>query len=159
MSELIHQQDAPTISDMVRADFRTASVFKRYGLDFCCGGKTTVDKACLAKGINTAEVEAALAQAVETLPPAQDFDSWPLDELAAHIVATHHSYVTRALPELEAYFHYRNLDVSTVKELCRRWAPSLARGLTKRSTHRALQDVEDSIAELRYYREHFLLVR
>ncbi|MBA2490152.1 MAG: oligoribonuclease [Gammaproteobacteria bacterium] len=65
-------------------------------------------------------------------------------------------FMARAMPELEAYFHYRNLDVSTLKELARRWAPEVAKGFSKDSSHRALDDIHDSIAELRYYREHWL---
>ncbi len=61
-------------------------------------------------------------------------------------------FLVRLMPRLERYFHYRNLDVSTLKELARRWAPDVARGFTKESTHTALSDVRDSIAELRYYR-------
>jgi oligoribonuclease len=60
------------------------------------------------------------------------------------------------MPELEAYFHYRNLDVSTVKELAKRWAPEVARGVVKASRHLALDDIRESIAELRHYREHFI---
>lgn len=60
------------------------------------------------------------------------------------------------MPDLERHFHYRNLDVSTVKELCMRWAPELAQRFKKQSTHRALQDIRESIAELSYYRCHFL---
>lgn len=59
------------------------------------------------------------------------------------------------MPALEAYFHYRNLDVSTVKELARRWAPAVYGGFTKESSHLALEDIRDSINELRYYRERF----
>jgi oligoribonuclease len=62
-------------------------------------------------------------------------------------------FLARAMPTLEAYFHYRNLDVSTLKELARRWAPNIAKGFSKDSLHRALDDIHDSIAELRYYRE------
>ena len=65
-------------------------------------------------------------------------------------------FLHRTMPELETFFHYRNLDVSSLKELCRRWSPDIARGFTKNSSHRALQDVHDSIDELRYYRQHFL---
>ena len=65
-------------------------------------------------------------------------------------------FLARCMPELEAYFHYRNLDVSTVKELCNRWAPAVAKGFTKDSSHLALDDIRDSIAELKYYREHFI---
>lgn len=63
-------------------------------------------------------------------------------------------FLARVMPTLEAYFHYRNLDVSTLKELAQRWAPGVAKGLVKNSSHRALDDIYDSIAELRYYREH-----
>ncbi len=65
-------------------------------------------------------------------------------------------FLYRWMPRLEAYFHYRNLDVSTLKELCQRWLPEVAKGIEKDSGHRALEDIRDSIAELRYYREHFL---
>jgi oligoribonuclease len=65
-------------------------------------------------------------------------------------------FMVRYLPKLEAYFHYRNLDVSTLKELMRRWKPQLAAGMTKHGRHEALADVYESIEELKYYREHFL---
>jgi oligoribonuclease len=61
-------------------------------------------------------------------------------------------FLYRLMPELERFFHYRNLDVSTVKELARRWAPEVARGLVKESAHTALSDIRDSVDELRYYR-------
>lgn len=61
-------------------------------------------------------------------------------------------FLYRLMPRLERFFHYRNLDVSTIKELARRWAPDVARGFSKDSAHTALSDVHDSIAELRYYR-------
>ncbi len=64
-------------------------------------------------------------------------------------------FLARCMPGLEAYFHYRNLDVSTVKELARRWAPAVYSGFTKESSHLALEDIRDSINELRYYRERF----
>ena len=65
-------------------------------------------------------------------------------------------FLARHLPRLEAYFHYRNLDVSTLKELARRWKPDVAKGLVKQGKHEALADIYESIAELRYYRENFL---
>ena len=65
-------------------------------------------------------------------------------------------FLAREMPKLEAYFHYRNLDVSTLKELARRWRPELMSGLSKKASHLALDDIRDSIAELKYYREHFL---
>lgn len=67
-------------------------------------------------------------------------------------------FMARHMPALEEFFHYRNLDVSTLKELCKRWQPALARGFEKRSAHTALADIHESIDELRYYREHFLRV-
>jgi len=63
-------------------------------------------------------------------------------------------FMARLMPELEAYFHYRNLDVSTLKELARRWAPAIADELTKDSSHLALEDIRDSIAELKHYRQY-----
>ena len=63
-------------------------------------------------------------------------------------------FLYQHMPELEQYFHYRYLDVSTIKELTRRWKPSLLDGLQKKGTHLALDDIRDSIAELQYYREH-----
>jgi oligoribonuclease len=64
-------------------------------------------------------------------------------------------FMVRHMPQLEAFFHYRNLDVSTVKELARRWRPELASGFVKTGTHQALDDIHESINELKYYREHF----
>jgi len=66
-------------------------------------------------------------------------------------------FLARYMPTLERFFHYRNLDVSTLKELARRWAPMILAGVEKSSTHSATEDVRDSIRELRYYREHFLV--
>lgn len=65
--------------------------------------------------------------------------------------------MARYMPRLEAWFNYRNLDVSTLKELCRRWRPEIAKGFAKRGAHTALADIIESIEELRYYRERFLL--
>lgn len=65
-------------------------------------------------------------------------------------------FMARLMPRLEAYFHYRNLDVSTLKELVRRWKPDIMAGFTKQGKHEALADIYESIEELKYYREHFL---
>lgn len=65
-------------------------------------------------------------------------------------------FLARHMPRLEAFFHYRNLDVSTLKELARRWRPGLMSGFAKHGKHEALADILESIEELRYYREHFL---
>ena len=65
-------------------------------------------------------------------------------------------FMVRGMPKLEAFFHYRNLDVSTLKELCKRWKPEIASGFKKHQKHTALADIIESIEELRYYREHFI---
>ncbi|HVK95081.1 MAG TPA: oligoribonuclease [Noviherbaspirillum sp.] len=67
-------------------------------------------------------------------------------------------FMARGMPKLEAFFHYRNLDVSTLKELCRRWKPEVASGFKKHQKHTALADIIESVEELRYYREHFIKV-
>lgn len=64
--------------------------------------------------------------------------------------------MSRYMPGLEAFFHYRNLDVSTLKELCKRWRPEVARRFSKRGAHTALADIYESIEELRFYRQHFI---
>jgi len=65
-------------------------------------------------------------------------------------------FMARGMPKLEAFFHYRNLDVSTLKELCKRWKPEIVSGFKKHQKHTALADIIESIEELRYYREHFI---
>ena len=65
-------------------------------------------------------------------------------------------FMARWLPGLEAYFHYRNLDVSTLKELARRWKPEIYKGVVKKGAHTALADIHESIEELRYYRDNFI---
>jgi oligoribonuclease len=67
-------------------------------------------------------------------------------------------FMVRTMPKLEAFFHYRNLDVSTLKELCRRWKPELVGGFKKHQKHTALADIIESIEELKYYREHFIKI-
>jgi oligoribonuclease len=90
-----------------------------------------------------------------------------LDFLKAHVppnaspmcgnsICQDRRFLGRYMPKLEAYFHYRNLDVSTLKELVRRWKPGLADGFKKEQKHEALADIYESIAELKYYREHFI---
>lgn len=67
-------------------------------------------------------------------------------------------FLDKYMPELEAFFHYRNLDVSTLKELAKRWKPEVAAGVVKKGSHLALDDIIDSIEELKHYREHFIKV-
>lgn len=68
-------------------------------------------------------------------------------------------FLARLMPELEAYFHYRNLDVSSLKELASRWSPEILSGFSKKGTHLAMDDVRESIAEMLYYRQNFLRLK
>jgi oligoribonuclease len=65
-------------------------------------------------------------------------------------------FMQRFLPQLESFFHYRNIDVSTIKELCRRWNPSVMKGFEKQGAHTALADIQESIEELRFYRQNWI---
>ncbi|WP_338615878.1 oligoribonuclease [Pigmentiphaga sp. CHJ604] len=76
--------------------------------------------------------------------------------LCGNTISQDRRFMVRYMPRLEAFFHYRNLDVSTLKELCRRWKPEIYKGFEKKSRHEALADIYESIDELKYYREHFL---
>ena len=66
-------------------------------------------------------------------------------------------FLARHMPQFEAWFHYRNLDVSSIKELVARWKPQIVNGFQKKNTHKALDDIRESIEELKYYREHFFV--
>jgi oligoribonuclease len=96
---------------------------------------------------------------------AQDAERMTLEFLAEHVdagaspmcgnsICQDRRFMARLMPELEEFFHYRNLDVSTLKELGNRWAPEVMAGYKKESSHLAMNDIKDSIAELQYYREH-----
>jgi oligoribonuclease len=78
--------------------------------------------------------------------------------LCGNSISQDRRFMVRYMPRLEEWFHYRNIDVSTLKELCRRWKPELAKGFEKASAHTALADIRESIEEMRYYREHFIRV-
>ena len=79
-----------------------------------------------------------------------------ISPMCGNTICQDRRFLARTMPKLEAYFHYRNLDVSTLKELVKRWKPDILTGLTKQGKHEALSDIYDSIAELKYYREHFI---
>ncbi|MDO6429383.1 iron-sulfur cluster repair di-iron protein [Flavitalea sp. BT771] len=93
-----------TLGQIAVKDLRKADVFKKYGLDFCCGGKKTVKEACAEKGLDVARIEEELKQAGKS-PSSRPlpYNEWPLDFLADYIVNTHHSYVKQHLPEIMAY--------------------------------------------------------
>ena len=93
-----------TLGEIAAKDLRKAEVFKKYGLDFCCGGKKTVKEACAEKGIDVTKVEKELQQADKN-PSARPlpYNDWGLDFLADYIVNTHHAYVRKTLPEIRGY--------------------------------------------------------
>lgn len=111
----------------------------------------------LIERVRASSVTEAEAQDL-TLEFLQAYVPAGVSPMCGNSICQDRRFLYRNMPDLEAYFHYRNLDVSSLKELCRRWAPGLMQGLVKSSSHRALQDIQDSIDELRYYREHFLRV-
>lgn len=78
--------------------------------------------------------------------------------ICGNSIAQDRRFLYTGMPDLESWFHYRYLDVSTLKELARRWKPEVLAGFVKKSTHRALDDIQESIAELCWYREHFLKI-
>ncbi len=90
-----------TIGELVAENYRTAPIFKNYGIDFCCKGGRTIEDACASKGISTPELLADLERAIIIRSDSDvDYTSWPLDELADHIETMHHSYVEKATIEL-----------------------------------------------------------
>jgi oligoribonuclease len=120
--------------------------------------------------VRTMHTKSALLPAIEasTLSLA-DAGTQVLDYVRGHVgegsaplcgnsIGVDRRFLDRQLPDLDQYLHYRSIDVSSFKELCRRWYPAIYKGRpNKNETHRALADVLDSIAELRYYREHMLV--
>ncbi|HVT33913.1 MAG TPA: oligoribonuclease [Rhodanobacteraceae bacterium] len=102
----------------------------------------------LESTIDIATAEALTVEfLVQWVPPGKS-------PICGNSICQDRRFLHRLMPRLERYFHYRNLDVSTIKELARRWAPDVSRGFSKESTHTALSDVRDSIAELSYYRPY-----
>lgn len=97
-------ENEETLGEIAVKDLRKAEIFRKYGLDFCCGGKKTVKEACAEKGLDVTKVEQELQQADKnpTTRPLP-YNDWSLDFLADYIVNTHHSYVSKILPDLRAY--------------------------------------------------------
>lgn len=100
--------------------------------------------------INDAEAE---RQTIEFLKKWVPENTSPM---CGNSIGQDRRFLYRYMPKLEAYFHYRNIDVSTLKELAGRWAPELKNGFNKVSAHQALDDIKESIEELNFYREHFI---
>jgi oligoribonuclease len=113
-------------------------------------GKSGLIDRVKASRLEEAEVEdRMIAFLQQHVPPA-------ISPMCGNSICQDRRFLARWMPRLEAYFHYRNLDVSTLKELAKRWRPEILPGLTKQCKHEALADIYDSIAEMKYYREHFI---
>lgn len=103
-----------------------------------------------SSSLNARDAEKATLEFLQQYAPANS------SPMCGNSICQDRRFMARLMPELENYFHYRNLDVSTLKELAQRWQPNIAKGFVKESKHLALDDVRDSIEELKYYREHLL---
>ena len=104
ISKRISGENNETLGQIATKDLRKAQIFKKYGLDFCCGGKKTVKEACKEKGLDVTKIEQELQQA-DKMPASRPlpYNDWSLDFLADYIVNTHHSYVQKTLPDIRAY--------------------------------------------------------
>jgi len=109
----------------------------------------------LVERVRTSPYDEVQAES-ETLEFLQQYAPAGASPMCGNSICQDRRFLARCMPRLEAYFHYRNLDVSTLKELARRWAPEVADGFVKQSSHRALEDIRDSIEELHHYRTHLL---
>ncbi len=110
--------------------------------------KSGLWKRSLEQGVSMQEAEAGTIGFLKLWVPER------VSPMCGNSICQDRRFMHREMPTLERYFHYRNLDVSTLKELARRWAPQVSAGFHKESAHTALSDVRDSIAELAYYRQH-----
>jgi oligoribonuclease len=113
------------------------------------GGSGLTDRV-RSSAIDTAAAERATLSFLEEWVPKG------ISPMCGNSICQDRRFLARLMPTLEEFFHYRNLDVSTLKELARRWAPEVYSGFSKDSSHLALDDIRDSIAELRHYREYLL---
>ena len=113
-------------------------------------GRSGLTERVKASAWTEAEVETAL---LDFLKPHASRGKAPM---CGNSICQDRRFMARAMPKLESYFHYRNLDVSTLKELCKRWKPAVAASFKKHQKHEALADIHESIDELKHYREHFL---
>jgi oligoribonuclease len=103
-----------------------------------------------ASTLDEAQAEAQMLAFLAEYAPANS------SPMCGNSICQDRRFLARWMPRLESYFHYRNLDVSTLKELVKRWKPEIAKGLTKHGKHEALADIYESVEELKYYREHFI---
>jgi len=113
-------------------------------------GKSGLIDKVKASRLTAADVQTQMIEFMKQHVPART------SPMCGNSICQDRRFMARHLPEMEAYFHYRNLDVSTLKELAARWRPELKDGFKKANNHTALADIQESIEELRYYREHFI---
>jgi oligoribonuclease len=117
----------------------------------------THGKSGLTQRVRESQIDEAAAQA-EVIAFLKRYVPKGKSPMCGNSICQDRRFLARTMPELEAYFHYRNLDVSTLKELARRWKPAALEGLRKAQAHTALADVHESIDELLHYRQHLLAV-
>ncbi len=113
-------------------------------------GRSGLIEKVKASTLSEAEVEEACIAFLKQYVPAR------ISPMCGNSICQDRRFMARYMPKLEGYFHYRNLDVSTLKELCKRWKPELAKGVVKTGKHTALADIYESIEEMKYYRENFI---
>ena len=113
-------------------------------------GESGLTERILASAATLAEAER------ETIEFLSGWGTAGASPMCGNSICQDRRFLAREMPELERYFHYRNLDVSTLKILAQQWAPAVAAGFNKESSHRALSDIRDSIAELAWYRDNFI---
>ena len=109
----------------------------------------------LVARVKESRISEMQAQA-QTLDFLKEYVEAGVSPMCGNSICQDRRFLANYMPELEAFFHYRNLDVSTLKELARRWKPEILDGFKKENKHLALDDIRESIAELQYYREHFI---
>lgn len=117
--------------------------------------KGTHGRSGLIDKVRASTLDEAAAQA-QMLAFLQQHVPAKASPMCGNSICQDRRFMARWMPELEAHFHYRNLDVSTLKELCKRWKPEIAKGMKKHGKHEALADIYESIEEMKYYREHFI---
>ena len=117
--------------------------------------KNTHGKSGLVGRVRASTLDEAAVEA-EALAFVQQYVAKGGSPMCGNSIGQDRRFMVRYMPVLEDWFHYRNLDVSTLKELCKRWKPEIAAGFVKKSDHTALVDIRESIEELKYYREHFI---
>lgn len=112
-------------------------------------------KSGLTQRVRDSQVSEAEAEA-QTLAFLKQWVPERASPMCGNSICQDRRFLHRCMPQLEAFFHYRNLDVSSLKELAQRWAPDVAKGFKKSEAHLAMDDIRESIAELRYYRKHLM---